>query len=309
MKFRLYWTNLERYEQCPQKFLWYRGWEGIDLGRGPGKSKERPEKSSMHHAVMGMAIQSVLEDMYNEDLWKDPPTLIENLNKLIDKYFYLHVSNNYIDWRRADRFDMLQVVRDGVMGFIKTFKAHKLAGAYAKSEVHIITHIDANTEIGGKLDFLIKRDNEPNKGILILDGKNAKLKGKYNDPDQLRFYALCYYMSTGEMPDKLGFIYFRYPHGMVLNENDPPEEGVEWVDFTKEDLEALAARAIAARAGMEARQFEARPSPKVCNLCDFQSVCEARQAQLEAHRAKRKPKESIVEKDSTEEEDGFFTIS
>ena len=69
-RFTLYWSSLERYEQCPQKFLWYRGWGVIDVGGGPGNKKPKPKRSSEHHAVMGKVIQAVIEDLYNEEWWK-----------------------------------------------------------------------------------------------------------------------------------------------------------------------------------------------------------------------------------------------
>ena len=69
--YTLYWTNFRRYEECPQKFLWYCGRPGFDEGGGDGRPKPKPEKKSEHHAVMGIVIGNVLERFYNDELWKN----------------------------------------------------------------------------------------------------------------------------------------------------------------------------------------------------------------------------------------------
>ena len=68
--FTLYWTNFDRFEKCPQMFLWNAGWGAIDLGQGPGRSKVKPFKKSEHHIVLGTVIQAVVENFYNANLWK-----------------------------------------------------------------------------------------------------------------------------------------------------------------------------------------------------------------------------------------------
>ena len=208
------------------------------------------------------------------------------------------------------REEMFRIVNDGVKGFLRTFKAHKLIGPYAQSEVNYLGTLKTRNKagnpysipVGGRMDFLIRRDSEPNKGIIILDGKNGreywdrtkKVPITYTNPDQLRWYALCFYLFHKVMPDKLGFIYFRYPEGydwaeeierykaeagdMTVTEDTrkskrialahyegrDPAPGVIWVPFTKEDLKGLAHRAKEARTSMDKELFEARPSPDNC---------------------------------------------
>jgi len=307
-KFTLYWSSLKLYEDCPQAFLWSRGWGAIDVGGGPGRPKPRPFKDSRHHAVMGIVIQSVLESMYNKEWWKHPTELKKLLDEELERQFKLEITKNYIDWRLAGPKDeMFRVCRDGVYGFLKTLKAHKLVGQYARCEVDYVAYIDKWSPVGGRMDFLIRRNDEPNKGITILDGKNSKHRGKYTDPDQLRFYALVFYLNTGVMPDRLGFIYFRFPHGYIPPEEEwekdaegnpikpEPDSGVEWVPFSREDLKGLALRALEARKGIEKEKFEATPKPSMCKLCDFESVCPQRQTQIASNRRQPKNKEEAFD--------------
>lgn len=299
--FTLYWSTLDMYEKCPQQFLWSRGWGNIDCGGGPGRRKPKPQKSSEHAALLGTVIQAVLERFYNDELWRTPEGLGKRLEEMVETHFRQELLRRYIDWRMApSQEEMLRQIRDGVLNFLKTWKHNKLVGPYAQSEVEYLAYIDKYTPIGGRLDFLIRREDT---GITILDGKNSKTKGKYTDPDQLRWYALCFWLKTKTMPDRLGFVYFRYPWGYIPPEEEwetgpdgqkvapPPSEGVDWVPFTKDDLKGLAHRALEARKKMEKELFEANPSPSQCRFCDYESVCPARQTQIASNRRKKKPNE------------------
>lgn len=292
---------MKRYEECPQAFLWYRGWGNIDLGRGPGRSKEKPFISSRHHAVMGIVIANVLERLYNDELWRDPHGLADRLEALVDREWARVTAKkrNFVDYRVAgSKYELVKVCKDGVRGFLRTMKQHRLLGEYSRAEVELLGWIDKRNPVGGRADLIIRRQDT---GISIMDGKNAKSKGKYTDPDQLRWYALCFWLAYREMPDRLGFNYFRYPYGQpmvdgkgnpVLNEETGKQEieqGVDWVPFTREDLKGLAYRAVEARKGMDKEKFEANPVPKVCRWCDYETVCEERQAQKAKNR-RRKPK-------------------
>ena len=282
-KFTMYWSNLEMYEDCAQKFLWSRGWHDIDLGNGLGRSKTRPVKSSEHHALMGNVIQKVIENMYNQELWRDGANLKNRLKDMLDKEFTLALAKAYIDWGRPDcppQTELYSICWDGVSGYLKTMKQQKLLGPYARAEVELPALVNKYTPINGRADLIIRRDDV---GVLILDGKNAKTKGKYTDPDQLRWYALCFWLAYDQMPNKLGFVYYRYPYGKPIldeegKETGEIEQGVDWVDFTEADLKGIAQRAVDARKGMDFHKFDPKPDPSVCKLCDFETVCDARKA-------------------------------
>ena len=297
--FTLYWTNLSRYEDCPQKFLWYKGWGAIDLGNGAGRKKSIPYKRSEHHMIMGIVIGEVLEFYYNEEVWrlnKNPQALRQRLHDLLEKSWARLLAAKYVDWNKAPtREEMYQICEDGVLNYIfKTMKAQRLLGPYARAEVDMVAYANQYTPIGGRADFIIRREVEPNKGVLILDGKNGRRyksnNGKmFTDPDQLRFYALCYYLCYHQFPDRLGFVPFRYPHGepvldMAGDDTGEVETGIDWVEFSKEDLKGLKERAIQARKGMDKEIFDARPRPPMCRMCDYESVCPQRQAQIEKNR-------------------------
>lgn len=309
--FTLYWSNLELYEQCPQGFLWGRGWGAIDVGGGPGRKKPVPFKDSKHHAVMGIVLAGVMEKLYNDEMWRQPEGLANRLTDMVKREFNYQIgkSRNYIDWRLApSKQAMLEVCTSGIIGFLRTMKYNRLLGEYAKSEVDLVGYVNKYTPIGGRADLIIRRgaDQDVLPGISILDGKNSQSKGKYTDPDQLRWYALCFYLAFGQMPDRLGFIYYRYPYGMPVEDKDGnpilddegnpmTEQGVDWVEFSREDIQGLARRAVNALKSMQREKFEPTPSPKACRFCNYESVCSARQEQKKTRARKPKNTDDLLQ--------------
>ena len=278
---KLYWSPFNMYEECPQQFLWSKGWEDLDVGGGPGRPKPKPERKSRHDAIMGISIQSAIETMYNDELWRYPSELKTRLEKLVKVSLTTEIASSYIDWRRSpSQAELEQICLDGVRGYLKTMKHHKLLGPYARAEVNLGGYLDQYTPIGGIADVLIRRED---MGISIIDGKNSKTKMKYVKPDQLRWYALCFYLGYNRaLPNRLGFVWYRYPYDEASGET-----GIDWVDFTKRDLQDLAQRIMDAKKGMYFQKFEARPSSKACHFCDYESVCPQRQAQKQENRLKK----------------------
>lgn len=282
--FILYYSSYETYSLCPQRFLWGRGWPGIDLGAGPGKRKPVPVERSMHHAIMGIVIQRAIEKLYNDELWKDAGTLLPKLMGIVESELTYEIRKSYVNWKESPpQSELLAVCKAGVHGYLKTMKAHRLLGPFARAEVDMSGWIEKKYLVGGRADVVIRR---PDDGTTILDGKNSEKKGKYTSPDQVRWYAMCYKFSTGKMPDRIGFTYFRYPYGMP-REDGGVEEGVDWIPCSEEDIQGLALAAADVYQRIITEDFDPTPSPKNCKFCDYESVCDARKDQKSANRRPR----------------------
>lgn len=316
--FTLYWSSLATYESCPQSFLWGRGWGTIDVGGGPGRRKPVPVADSKHHAIMGIVLADFWEALYNNEEWKHPSGLLDRLLERARKTFDREILSNFVDWRLSPpRDELWDTIEQGLRGYLGTMKAHKFLGPYSRSEVDLTCYLDKWTPIGGRADLIIRRDDT---GITILDGKNSRRykdrkTGKfmtYTDPDQLRWYALCFYLTYRKLPDRLGFIYFRYPFGApkldvdggtvpAVDDNGVPtgdverETGVDWVPYTKDDLKGIAVRAKDALRGMNKEKFPAIPQPPKCKFCDYEEVCPERQAQKQANRRNKKSSDSFFD--------------
>lgn len=296
LKYTLYWSSLDMYEKCPQKFLWSRGWGNIDVGGGPGKKKPLPERTSDHYRVMGNTIAKVMEYLYNgkDDegpWWKlyKGSELVEKLEEATSREFdyYCDKPKTWIPFGGFSSFgqvptrsELLHTCIEGVRGYLRTMVAQRLVGEFARAEVNLLGYINPENPIGGRADLILRRKDA---GVIILDGKNSKTKGKHTDPNQLVWYALCFYVAYERLPDKLGFIYYRYPYDPEMG-----EEGVDWVEFDAGDVKGLAARAVAARKGMYNHEFDPTPSPDTCRYCDYESICPARQEQKAKNSKKRR---------------------
>jgi len=305
----LYWSSLSMYEDCPQKFAFKYGIPGVDQGGGVGRPKPLPERRSEHHMIMGTVIQEVIEAFYNNEMWKaikrgemNARDLANTLKDMTNKVFDRETSDEdtFIDWRKSPApGDLLETCVKGVLGYLKTMRAHHLLGEWVRAEFRLLGFVDDKTPVGGVADVILRRDEKPGRpatGITIIDGKNSKYKGRYSSPDQLRWYALLLYLSHGVLPDRLGFVYYRFPYGTRLgSDTDEIEQGVEWVEYDKKDVRGLAQRAVDARRGIDRQEFEARPSPPMCKLCDWEDNCPQRQAQKEINRRKRRPKSKKVD--------------
>lgn len=279
-EYTLYWSSLEMYEACPLKFLWSRGWATLDVGGGPGRPKPKPLKESEHHIMMGKAIGKVVEDFYNLELWRDPVGLADRLSERAEREMNLELARGFVDYRQCpSKAEMIKVCRDGAVGFLRTVKHDRLLGPYSRAEVNMLGRVDANTPVGGRADIIFRREDS---GTSILDGKNSQSKGKYTDPDQLRWYAMCYRLAHGALPERLGFVYFRYPA-----DPNTGTSGVDWIPFSDADIDGLSARAVSVLAAMKAEKFDPTPSPKTCKLCDFESTCAARQEQKSENSSRR----------------------
>lgn len=298
-KFRMYWSNLKKYEQCPQSFLWGRGWEDIDLGGGPGKKKPVITPSSREYACMGIAIQAILEDLYNKEMWREPQGLAARLEQMVLLKFEELADSEYIDWDSAflTPAEARDMCANAVVKFLDTMKHNKLLGPYARSEVFLGGKIDEGKtdeegnsvefQVGGRADFIIRRHDN---GLQILDGKNSKdtksaSRQSKNDPDQLRWYALCYFLENKVLPDQIGYIWYQHPY-----DAEKGEQGVEYVPFEKRDLQGIVQRAREAHEGMKLRVFPAKPSTKACRFCDYEDQCEERQEMKRVNREKREAK-------------------
>lgn len=283
----LYWSRFNLYENCPQKYLWKYGWGQIDVGGGPGKPKPKPEQKSEHNALTGRVLSYVVEKLYNDELYKDPSTLLKKLDEIALKKLDDEVRRSYIDWKKSPPYGKLQQeCTDNIRNFLKTMKGQKLLGEYAKSEVNLVAWIQKDKyPIGGKVDLLLRKGGE---GISILDGKMSKWKEKYSDPDQLRWYALCFYLLYQVMPDHIGWIWFRYPYGST-DEDGEIQEGMTYIDFDKQDLMDLSTRAVEVYHNREKEYFDANPVPSYCKFCDWESVCPQRQEQRRKNAEKRSP--------------------
>lgn len=262
---RLFWSELNTYETCPQQCLWTYGWEDLDVGGGPGRPKPKPKKSE-HHSIMGQVIQKVLERAYNEG-WFYRPQFVDYMKEQTRAILLWYLNKSYVPEDQMSFEQMAEVCVFGVLGYLHTMRQHKLWGRVVQCERRLEAQI-GSLQIGGKPDFIFKDEM-----VRILDGKNSQSKDAFVNPDQLRWYALCYQKVEDVLPDQLGFVWYRYPFDAQTK-----ELGIDWIPVTARDLEHLSERAVRVRLMQIERKFDPIPIPKNCRICNYESVCEARKS-------------------------------
>lgn len=313
----LYWTHIKMMRDCPQKYLWTKGHPKHDLGRGYGKSKPLPnedQRESEHHLLMGSVLSKVVEDLYNHELWRDPKGLMDKVEEIARKEFEVEETKRYCLWTYLTRDQAIQTCVDGAINFLKIMKENRLLGVWNKSELKMTPSLNNYFSVCGIAD-LVYRDSEG--GIHILDGKNASTPMKYEDPDQLRWYALCFKLQYGVMPKRLGFFFFRYPGdtppaNLSFVEDQYKEKWTGFIEtsFDAQDIKRLAGEGIETSKAITRGVFEPNPMPKHCTRCAYEPVCEERQAQKKRNSAKRGlGKTNTPDPLKDKEETGFVDLS
>lgn len=292
----LYWSTFDRYENCPRSYLWTYGDPNYDLGDGPGKPKPGAKKTSDHHRMMGHAIQKAIEKLYNEELWRQEEVRVNKdllRRQLVEiaeeKLRYLYATG-YVDGKAPSFQELLDIVTKGVEGYLVTMKAQKLLGSYSKAEVLVGGHLDKYTPIAGRVDVIIRRKDT---GVTLLDGKNSAHRDKYTNPDQLLWYALGFRLAWGVVPDRLGFVYYRFPYGTPRENFEEPDPGVEWIPFTEDDLKELGKRARDVQKGIFYKKFDPNPKPAYYRWCPYEEACPERVEQRRLNSEKRRKKKDL----------------
>lgn len=180
-------------------------------------------------SIFGSVVGLLFEDFYKLRLWKDDQPqgkLVERIDAAIAKV--IRQETTATRWRKAGVLkwrdeenpkamyanveELAADVRDTVARGFRIIRHNRLLGPVAKTEVKLDITIDGHT-LGGRADFIIKR-TRPHRDLGIYDGKGSKYRDKYVDEEQLRWYEMLFRQKTGETPDQLGWIFWRF---------DPPE--------------------------------------------------------------------------------------
>jgi hypothetical protein len=216
---------------------------------------ELDEPDDRSGSLYGSIIGIIFEDFYNEEMWRDPSTVRENLSQKVrhttDKVIRQETSPSWrgaggvIRWRGegkdhnpkgmySNKEELIEDIRKSIPQGLKTIKFGRFLGPYARAEVRLDQIVQGH-KIGGRADFIIHRI-KPHNDIVIIDGKGSKWGGKYVDPRQLYWYGMLYQLQHGRLPDKLGFLYWRFP----------PPRSIDWVEFSEADTESLLEEVLSA---------------------------------------------------------------
>lgn len=263
-------SGYNQYKNCPKQYWLQRI-----------KKEPPPEKDSRHNAIVGSVVQRVFEAFYNEELYRLGKGTSEELLRRAQMYFEEFMATNYVDFNHVTcRYksqheplkEIVEIIPKTLQGIIR----EKFYGPYAKSEVEMKERFNGGDVLVGYIDFVIRRDNGE---VIILDGKSSRHREKNVNEEQLYFYALMFYLRYRQLPDKLGFFYYRFA--------DDPELALDWFPVDKARIKELSNNIKDVMFEIRRRQYDATPKASFCRWCQWERVCDARMAQKRANREKR----------------------
>lgn len=271
----LSYSAFHQYQNCPKQYYLQRV-----------KKEAPPEPDSKHNAVVGTIVQRVFEDFYNKELWRKGKETSAELLKRAEVYFDEFMDTEYVNFddvtcRYKHRQEPLEEILEIIPKTLTGIKRERFLGPYAKSEVDMKVRFNQGDFLVGYLDFVIRRQNDE---VLIIDGKSSKHREKNVDVKQLYFYALMFYLRYRQLPDKIGFFYYRFA--------DDPELAMDWVPVERSHIKDISEEIREVMDGIRARKFEAKPKASFCQWCPWERVCAERQAQLREGREKRAAKDT-----------------
>ena len=270
-----------------------------------------PKPDNCVNSLYGSVVGVIFEKFYEYKWWKQDDVarfMLTKVDETLDKVIS-DQRGRVLDWsdEKANyhsRSDLVEDIRSAIPRGIEIIRANRFLGPVAVPEMKLDYDYGPH-RVAGRADFVIERV-KPHGDLIILDGKGSKHREKYVEETQLKWYAFLYRDHKGRVPDKLGFVFWRFAG----------EKSTLWIDYTKEDLDALKQEVLGTmdriekgirrlttlserpKAAYEERQelFPAQPSFS-CNLCPYLELCEegsAKYGKKKSGGGQRRPKSSTT---------------
>ena len=233
-----------------------------------------PVKPSSYFALYGILIEAFFKK-YTNVYTKQGVTLSNDQIREILKSLWGYVlEKNYVDWsdpwvnETADQ--ILENVYNDVLLNMNTFFFWKEAQSEVSFEVLLKKSQDV---LSCRMDFIWRK---PDGTVEILDGKGTNKLDKNVDIEQLLFYALMYLLRNKRVPDKLGFLYYKY-------------HLIKYIDFNMDTVMAFKDKlALVKRAISKTEVFEPVVGlSKHCKWCAYRFGCDAYNDKKDANAQKK----------------------
>ncbi len=257
---------------CPKSY-WY-------------KYVSKPQLGVLENRVntlYGTIVGTLFEAFYNDRIWNTKGVeqrLLDLVPAAYDKAIAKETKDGAIRWKGEDPKanyaspeDLLKDVRETIPRGIRIVRHYKLLDKQAQAEVNLDQWIEGH-KIAGRCDMLMRRIG-PHHDLILLDGKGSKWREKYVDARQLKWYALLHKRKHLHMPDRLGFVFWRFE----------PDKSIEWVECSLNELAELQADVLEVVREIEAgkallasdpaalpQAFPAHPGD-ACRFCPYFQLC------------------------------------
>jgi hypothetical protein len=267
------------YGNCPYAY-WHRYVNGTIL---PGL----PDTLA---TLYGDAVGNLFGRFYVDEGWRDADAtawLLARVDETVTRTIRYRTQDKdgspkaYLGWRDAehpkalyvDLNELMSDVRATVARGLQIIRHYRLLGKKVRVEHKLDLRLPAAT-LAGRSDFMMHR-TRPNNDRVILDGKGSRWREKYEDPKQLAWYAMLCERRYGYVPDRVGFVFWRYW----------PPESVDWYEPVKNDLDDLYEATLGVVVEIRGllrhladgedpdQVFVPKPTRQQCQFCDYSFGC------------------------------------
>jgi len=220
-----------------------------------------PEKESKYFALYGLLVEAFFKYFTNEVLKKARVLVEAEVREILWSMWQDILQRNYVNWEdpwvKSTSDQIFEMAYVDVLENMAKFSFWK----NARSEVSFQIKLKKSGDIMTcRMDFLC----EPLQGpIEILDGKGKMKIDKSIDVEQLYFYALMYLLTRGRLPDKVGFLYYRF-------------KLIKYMDFDQSSIMSFRDKLAVVKRTIKADK-EFLPNvglSKQCRWCPYKSGCD-----------------------------------
>lgn len=264
----LSYSGFKKYMECPRAY-----WHGYI-----NKTAVRVPDNRVG-MLYGSITGTLFEHFYNDRLWRSPDpiaTLLGKVSSVAHQVVTRETKTGVLNWkdpkmRKGPKSldEVLESVRQTIPNGIRTIRHHRLLGLESDAEVKLDSDIGGH-RIGGRCDFRIRRLH-PLSDQIILDGKGSQYRDRYVDIVQLRWYGMLHRRKFGNLPDQVGFLYWR----------SEPQNAIDWTTPRVSDIDELETQVLETirtietktRLPLASEAFPARPKPFNCRFCSYKPNC------------------------------------
>lgn len=261
---KLSYSEYRSYVQCPMKY--YKEVNKV----------EPPEEPSMYFAVYGLLVEYFFKIYSNFYTKKNITLTDEQVYKILRKLWDKVLEENYVRWTdpwcRQSSEHIFMTAYEDVLKNLNTFEFWK----YAQSEISFdILLKKAQDVLTCRMDFIVRN---PDGTVEILDGKGTYKMDKTVDIDQLYFYTLVYLLHYKKLPDKVGFLYYKF-------------QTIRYIDFDMKSIMDFKDKLVLVKKAIKTdKVFEAKVGiSKQCKWCDYKMTCVALIDKRRARAEKKSP--------------------
>jgi len=259
---KLSYSQYKTYLQCPRLYH-------HQVNRIPP-----PEKQSEYFTLYGKLIEAFFRK-YTNIFTKQGITLSDSDVRINLKELWIYIlSKSYVDWQepwvRESSEDIFNKAYEDALLNMQKFDLWKDARSEVSYEILLKKSHDI---LSCRMDFIW---NNPDGTVEILDGKGTNKIDTNVDVEQLFFYALMYLLKTKQLPNKIGFLYYRY-------------QLIKYVDFDMPTIMDFKDKlALVKKSIKEDKEFVAKVGlSKQCKWCAYKYNCKAYNDKKDANAAKK----------------------